>query len=114
MSINLQTVKLHQKLGKPIPEFKTPEQITAEEKKSTSDAPKKVIQRPGAKVASTPKINFVGGTKLLSTGPATQQTENSEASSEGAVEEDESSMDVQDNNDTIVGKTWKITYRQQS
>ena len=104
LSINLQTVKLHQKLGKPIPEFKTPEQITAEEKKSTTDAPKKVIQRPGTKVATAPKINFVGGTKLLSTSPATNQAENSETSAEGAVEEDESAVDVQDNNDTIVGK----------
>ena len=104
MSINLQTVKLHQKLGKPIPEFKTPEQLTAEEKKASNEAPKKVIQRPVTKGATTPKINFVGGTKLVSTGTGSKETETSEASDEGVIEED-SSIDVQDSSEEIVGKT---------
>ena len=46
-------MKLHQKLGKAIPEIKLPE-IT----------PKK----PNVVKTTAPKINFVGGTKLASTG----------------------------------------------
>lgn len=96
---------MHQKLGKPIPEFKTPEQITAEEKKANNEAPKKVIQRPVTKGATTPKINFVGGTKLVSTGAGSKETETSEASAEGVVEEEDTSMDVQDSSEEIVGKS---------
>ena len=96
---------MHQKLGKPIPESKTPEQITAEEKKANNEAPKKVIQRPVSKGATAPKINFVGGTKLVSTGTGSKETDNSEAGTEGAVEEEDTSPDAPDSSEEIVGMT---------
>lgn len=106
--MKLQTVKLHQKLGKPIPETKTPEQITAEEKKASNEAPKKVMSRPASKTTTAPKINFVGGTKLVSTVTGSKETENSdikmETKPEGGNEEDDAAMDVSDQSGEIVGK----------
>ena len=52
--ILFQTVKLHQKLGKPIPEIKIP----GEGKKD----------KPNVVKTTAPKINFVPGAKLTSTG----------------------------------------------
>ena len=50
---------MHQKLGKPIPEIKIPE---PEKKKEETEAGKNVVK------TTAPKINFVGGSKLASTG----------------------------------------------
>jgi len=49
-------VKLHQKLGKPIPEIAVPEPL------KKAETPK-----PNVVKTTAPKINFVGGNKLLST-----------------------------------------------
>lgn len=48
------TIKLHQKLGKPIPEIKLPEESAAKKSNVTK--------------TTAPRMNFVGGTKLTSTG----------------------------------------------
>ena len=50
---------MHQKLGKPIPEIKIPE---PEKKKEETETGKNVVK------TTAPKINFVGGSKLASTG----------------------------------------------
>ena len=101
-------MKLHQKLGKPIPEFKTAEQITAEEKKASNDAPKKVIQRPASKGGAGPKMNFIAGTKLPGTGTVRKEADGSDGKmekAEGSIEEDDAAMDVADASAEIVGMT---------
>ena len=100
----MQTVKLHQKLGKPIPESKTPEQIAEEEKKAKGDAPKKVIQRPAAKATTAPKINFVGGTKLLSTAGGSKEVEKEETKMDESTEDADAATDAADPSGEIVGK----------
>eukprot|EP00794_Sanderia_malayensis_P009635 gene9635-10623_t len=91
---HVKTVKLHQKLGKPIPEMKTAEQLTASEKKT--EAPKKVIQRPVGKPTTAPKINFVGGTKLLSTATGTQEVESVKPEEQKEEQETSTSIEVTD------------------
>ena len=67
-------VKLHQKLGKPIPEpspLKAPEakDTTKENGDKKAGAGNKGAQgKPSPKKMAAPKITFVGGTKLTSTG----------------------------------------------
>lgn len=67
-------VKLHQKLGKPIPEpspLKPPEaKDTAKENGDKKAGPgnKGLQRKPPSKKMAAPKITFVGGTKLTSTG----------------------------------------------
>ena len=100
---HVKTVKLHQKLGKPIPDFKTPEQISVGEKKN--DTPKKVIQRPASKPATAPKINFVGGTKLLTTASGSKEVEGVK-SEENANEQADVTMDeTAEEEQEIVGKS---------
>ena len=65
-----QTVKLHQKLGKPIPEVKMPD-----------EPPKKA----NVVKTSAPKMNFVAGSKLSSTG-AEESAENNTDEQEIAPE----------------------------
>ncbi|XP_002153846.1 zinc finger RNA-binding protein isoform X1 [Hydra vulgaris] len=58
------TMKLHQKLGKPIPDVKVPEP-----KKPTTTVTTGVSTGTNSSVkSSVPKVSFVGGTKLNSTG----------------------------------------------
>ena len=66
-------MKLHQKLGKPIPEIKTPQQLNKEEKSAAGKASTSSVKTVTKSV--TPKISFVGGTKLVSTGSGTEQKE---------------------------------------
>jgi len=51
------TIKLHQKLGKPIPEIKIPEEV-----------PPPPTTKSNVVKTTAPKINFVGGNKLTSSG----------------------------------------------
>ncbi|XP_065060254.1 zinc finger RNA-binding protein-like isoform X2 [Rhopilema esculentum] len=101
---HIKTIKLHQKLGKPIPDFKTPEQISAEEKKTANEGPKKVIQRPKSAVA--PKINFVGGTSLTSTGSGNKDGESSATKIDAPIEDEDASMDAIDSGKEIVGEEY--------
>ncbi|XP_057305924.1 zinc finger RNA-binding protein-like isoform X2 [Hydractinia symbiolongicarpus] len=69
---HMKTLKLHQKLGKPIPDIKVPEDATP--------AAKKVVK------TTAPKINFVGGTKLTSTGGEEKIETSEESQNEIPVE----------------------------
>ena len=69
----LQVVKLHQKLGKPIPEpapLKPPEPKETKENsdKKAGNGNKGAMRKQPPKKMAAPKITFVGGTKLTSTG----------------------------------------------
>ena len=72
--IPFQVVKLHQKLGKPIPEptpIKPPEPKEAMKEngdKKSGNGNKGPMRKPPPKKMAAPKITFVGGTKLTSTG----------------------------------------------
>ena len=82
-----QTIKLHQKLGKPIPDIKAVE--------GSTDTKKPNI------VKTTPlKMNFVGGTKLTSTG-----TEEKIETSKDGEESTEQEVPVEG---TPVGKNCKL------
>lgn len=72
--MSLQVVKLHQKLGKPIPEptpIKPPEPKEGMKEngdKKPGNGNKGPMRKPPPKKMAAPKITFVGGTKLTSTG----------------------------------------------
>ena len=62
-------MKLHQKLGKPIPEVKIPEtKKPATTAATTSTTSAAATATSTAAKATMQKVNFVGGTKLNSTG----------------------------------------------
>ena len=67
-------IKLHQKLGKPIPEpapLKPPEPKDSSKEngdKKAGPGNKGQQRKPPPKKMAAPKITFVGGTKLTSTG----------------------------------------------
>ena len=67
-------MKLHQKLGKPIPEptpLKPPEAKDSSKEngdKKGNNGNKGQMRKPPPKKMAAPKITFVGGTKLTSTG----------------------------------------------
>ena len=74
LTLLLKVVKLHQKLGKPIPEpspLKPPEakDATKDNGDKKAGAGNKGSQRkPPARKIASPKITFIGGTRLTSTG----------------------------------------------
>ena len=69
-----QVVKLYVKLGKPIPEIQpikpqdAKENKEGEEKKNPASANRNHNRKTGAKRPVAPKITFIGGTKLTTTG----------------------------------------------